>query len=188
MTTTRTLSILSALLASVALVAAGCGDSKSGSDGGSNAQSTSQVLPVPTNPIDNASKAPGLRIDSVLVENNVDPATNKDAPDHLEILLENTGKSPLQGFEVYYEIADPKTGDHEGYYTKLTGFSVAPGEKRAVHFDSTGAPDHFPDNEFSLYHSSKNALDVNVTVSAQGAAVQTASVKKDPGGDENPDE
>ena len=46
----------------------------------------------------------------------------------------------------------------------------------------------FPDNKFSLYNSSKNALDVTVEVSAKGVAVANSSVKKDAGGPENPDE
>ena len=59
---------------------------------------------------------------------------------------------------------------------------------RIAHFDNTGATDHFPVNKFSLYSTSKNAMDVTVIVSAEGAAVQTATVKKDAGGAENPDE
>ena len=43
-------------------------------------------------------------------------------------------------------------------------------------------------NKFSLYYTSKAALDVSVTVSATDAAVQTVTVKKDPGGAENPGE
>lgn len=180
---------LSALLATIALVAAGCGGgSSSDTSAGSTTKNASQVLPAQANPIHNASRAPGLRIDSVLVENNVDPATKKDAADHLEIQLEDTGDRPLQGLEIYYEFTDRKTGDHEGYHTKLDGLSIAPGTKSTVHFDDTGAPGHYPDNAYSLYHSSTNALDVKVTVSAKGAAVQTKSVKKDPGGDENPGE
>lgn len=186
MTAKRT---LGALLATVALVAAGCGGGSSSTGAGSTTtKGTSQVLPVQANPIHNTSTTPGLQIDSVLVENNVDPATKKAAADHLEIQLANTGKLPLSGLEVYYEFTDATTGDHEGYYRKLDALSIGPGATSTVHFDNTGAPGHYPDNAYSLYHTSKNALDVKVTVSAQGAAVQTKSQKKDAGGAENPGE
>jgi hypothetical protein len=182
-----TIRMLSAALATVALVAAGCGGGSS-SDTGSNGKNASRVLPVKANPIHNPSRAPGLRIDSVLVENNVDPATRMDAADHLEIHLRNTGKRPLRGLEVYYEITDLTTGDHEGYYGKLGALSIPTHAARTIHFDDSGAPGHYPDNPYSLYHSSKHALAFKVTVSAQGAAAQTANVKKDPGGEENPGE
>ena len=54
-----------------------------------------------------------------------------------------------------------------------------------MNFDNTGAPDHFAVNQFSLYYTSKAALQVTVQVSATGAAPVTATVKKDPGGSEN---
>lgn len=56
-----------------------------------------------------------------------------------------------------------------------------------AHFDNTGATDHFPSNDFSLYKTSVNELDVEVIASAEGTAVQTATVKKDAGGAETPD-
>jgi hypothetical protein len=89
---------------------------------------------------------------------------------------------------VYYEITDLVTGAKEGYCSALTGFTIPAGGDRVVHFDNSGAPDHYPDNEFSLYHSSMSEMQVDVTVSATGVAPQTASVKKEAGGDENPDE
>jgi hypothetical protein len=146
------------------------------------------VLPVTANPIANTATASGLKILQVLVENNTDPATGKDAPDHLEIALQNDGQQELSTFEVYYEITDLTTGAKEGYYRKLEGFTIPAGGTRVVHFDNTGEIDHYPDNEFSLYHLSLNELQVDVQVSAAGVAPQSASVKKDAGGDENPDE
>jgi len=146
------------------------------------------VLPVASNPISNPSTTPGLKIEQVLVENNVDPATGKDAPDHLEILLVNESDQEMSDFVVYYEITDLTTGDKEGYCSELTGFTIAAGEQRSVHFDNTGEKDHFPDNEFSLYRSSLNEMQVDVTVSATGFEPQTATVKKDAGGDEDPND
>jgi len=192
-------------LASIALVgvagAAGC-SSTSDASGAASTTSTAvasgapvsssgsdQVLPVNANPISNSSTAPTLKITSVLVENNVDPSTGKAAEDHLEITLTNTGSVELSGFEVYTTYTDPTDKISESYYTALPStFTIAPGATRVAHFDATGAPDHFPVNKFSLYSSATNALDVEVVVSATGAAVQTTTLKKDAGGAENPSE
>jgi hypothetical protein len=201
---TRTFGMIVALLLTATVLMAGTGATTARSSqastpaaspaasptaGGTCAPATEGiVLPVPANPIVNTATAPGLKIVEVKVEDNVDPATGKDAPDHLEIALSNESDQELSGFEVYYEITDLTTGAKEGYCTPLEGFTLAPGEQRAVHFDRTGATDHFPDNEFSIYHASKNEMQFDVMVSASGVAPQTATVKKDAGGDENPDE
>jgi hypothetical protein len=145
------------------------------------------VLPVASNPITNPATAQDLKIDSVLVENNVD-ASGAATDDHLEIAVTNTGSTALGGFEVYYTFTDPTAGTSEGYYTKLPDtFTIPAGGSRTIHFDNSGAPDHFPVNEFSIYATSLNALDVTVEVSAQGAAPQTATVQKDAGGEETSD-
>ena len=143
------------------------------------------VLPVTGNPITNTATERTLSVDEVLVENNVDPTTGKATDDHLEIVITNTGSTTLTGFEVFYTIKDSTTGESESYYTELPRtFEVSGTSSRTIHFDNKSAPVHFPDNPYSLYHTSLNGLDVTVEVSAQGAAPQTASVKKDPGGDE----
>lgn len=145
------------------------------------------VLPVADNPITNKSTVQALSIDSVIVENNVD-ATGKAASDHLEIALSNTGTAELTAFEVYYTFTDPTTSVTENYYAKLpTSFSIPAGGKRIAHFDRTGIVDHFPVSQFSQYYTDTNALKVTVTVSANGAAVQTANVQKDAGGPETAD-
>jgi hypothetical protein len=192
----RSAGVAAATVAAVLL--AGCGGSStSGSASGQSttttiaagATDTSQVLPVTDNPIKNDATAATLKIDSVLVENNVDPDTGKAADDHLEIALSNTGTTELGGVEVFYTFDDPTAQQSESYYTKLPAdFTIPAGGTRTVHFDNSGAVDHFPVNKFSLYSTSTNAMDVTVVVSAQGAAVQTATVKKDAGGAENPDE
>ncbi len=146
-----------------------------------------QVLPVTSNPIDNPSTNDVLAIDSVLVENNVD-ASGAAVDDHLEIALSNRGQADLTGIEVFYTFTDPTAGVSESYYAALPDSFVVPAGGRAVaHFDNTGAVGHFPENEFSLYRTSLNALDVTVVVSAPDAAVQTLSVQKDAGGDETAD-
>jgi hypothetical protein len=182
-----------------AAVLASCGgsssskptDSVAGQTPGSAAPSPvgGQVLPVQENPITNASAVEGLTIDSVLVENNVDPATGNDAADHLEIAVSNIGANELSGFEVFYTITDATDDLTENYYFELPAtFTVPAGGKRVIHFDESGETDHFPVNLYSLYYTDKNALDLTVVVSAEGAAIQTAQVAKDAGGAENPDE
>lgn len=143
------------------------------------------VLPVRGDPITNGSTNGGLKLDSVQVENNVDPA-NRPVSDHIEVTAENTTASPLGGFEVFYTVRDPRAGLSESYYAKLpAAFMIGPGSKRTISFDNTGAPDHFPVNKFGLYYTSKDALDIKVEVSASGVAVQTISAHKAAGGAEN---
>ena len=146
-----------------------------------------QVLPVDTNPITNPATAQAFTIDSVLVENNEDGNGNA-VDDHLEITLTNTSNTDLNGFEVFYTYDDPTDGISESYYAQLPAdFTVASGATRVIHFDNTGATDHFPVNAFSLYYTDVNALDVTVEVSATDAAPQTATVRRDAGGAEVPD-
>lgn len=146
-----------------------------------------QVLPVDANPIQNTATEPTLHIDSVLVENNVDTA-GKTTDDHLEIALSNSGATDLSGLEVFFTFADPTTTTSESYYTKLPAdFTIPAGGSRIAHFDNTGAADHFTVNQFSLYYTDTNALDVTVEVSATGAAVQTTTLQKDAGGAETAD-
>ena len=154
---------------------------------GSTPASGGQILPVASNPITNNAAAQSLTIDSVLVENNVD-STGKVTDDHLEIALSNTAGTELGGFEVFYTFTDPTASITESYYAKLpASFTIAAGGTRTAHFDNSGAPDHFPVNDFSLYKTSANALDVTVVVSATDAAPQTAMVTKDAGGAETAD-
>jgi hypothetical protein len=187
-----------ALVAGIAL--AGCGAASSngsapttstapsGASASGASGSSSQVLPVSANPITNTATAKTLTIDSVLVENNVD-AAGKPADDHLEITLSNSGSTDLSNIEVFYTFTDPTTKTSESYYTKLpSSFTVPAGGTRVVHFDDSGAKDHFPVNKYGLYYTSANAMDVSVEVSADGAAVQTITLQKDAGGAENPAE
>lgn len=179
-----------ALVATLTLAACGSGggDSTAGPTTSAAAGSTAsdQILPVTDNPIANTATAETLTIDSVLVENNED-ANGNAVDDHLEVALTNTGTTDLSGFEAFYTFTDPTAGTSESYYADLVGFAIPAGGNRTVHFDNTGAADHYPVNEFSLYATSLNALDVEVQISAQGAATQTATVQKDAGGAEVPD-
>lgn len=145
------------------------------------------VLPVKTNPISNPATAQTLSITKLVVENNVN-ASGKVAPDHIEVHLSNTGPTALGGFEVYYTETDTVTNASESYYTRLpASFTIPAGVSRAIHFDNSGAPGHFPVNRFDLYHTSKNALQITVEVSANSAAPVTAAVQKSAGGAETAD-
>ena len=188
-----------ALVAAVALTAcggsSGSTSSTTAAPGGAGTVTTTtggttgggQVLPVKANPITNTATAQTLTINSVLVENNVDDA-GQAVDDHLEITLSNSGTTDLSNVEVFTTYTDPTAGTTESYYTNLpSSFTVPAGGTRVVHFDNTGATDHFPVNKYSLYATSVNALDVEVIVSADGAAVQTATIQKDAGGAETPD-
>ena len=190
LTARRALAVGTAAIALAVLAA--CSDSTTAasdttSTGGPSSAGSSAVLPVDTNPIKNDSDTQALTIDQVLVENNEDDEGNA-VDDHLEIALTNTGAKDLGGFEIYYTISDPTTGDTENYYTKLPAdFTIAPGAQRIVHFDNTGQPDHFAVNQYSLYYTDTNALDVTVEVSARGSAIATSTVQKDAGGEEEAD-
>jgi hypothetical protein len=187
-----------AALVLAAAVLAACG---SGAGGGSSTPPARQqgdasasgvgpgqpVLPVRANPITSTSTVQALVIDSVLVENNFD-AAGAAASDHLEMALTNSGSEELRAFEVFYTFTDPATQVSESYYLALPDtFTIPAGETRVAHFDNTGAVDHFPVNDFSLFYTDSNALEVSVQVSAVDSATQTSNVRKDAGGAEQAD-
>ena len=170
-----------------ALAACGNGSAATPTTQATTTPSAGPVLPVADNPIRNTSTVQALTINSVLVENNVD-SLGKASGDHLEIELANTGTSELRAFEVYYTFTDPTTNVTENYFAKLPAdFTIPAGGRRIAHFDNTGTPDHFPVNEFSLYYTDTNELDVSVTVSATDAIIQTTTLQKDAGGTETAD-
>lgn len=185
---------LGALGLTLAALASGCGGggssasappaTTSASTATTPAAGTGRVLPVARNPISNTSTAPGLTITKALVENNVSPDTGKAVDDHLEIALRNTSSKALDRIGVYYKITDPAKGVSEGYFTKLDGVTINPGATRVIHFDPTGAADHYPVNKYSLYYTDKNALVVDVMASAPSFKPATFTVKKDAGGAE----
>ena len=132
------------------------------------------------NPIEESAVQVGFSIDSILVENNVNPSGG-DAPDHLELQVTNTTSETLTSFDMFYRITDTSTGDQQSYYQQLPGFELRAGETRHVHVDNGTGTDHFAVNPNSLYYTSANQLDVAVTLHAPGWAPQTADVKKDAG-------
>lgn len=138
------------------------------------------------NPIIDAGQPAPYRIGELLVENNVDPATNSDAPDHLEIQLFNDGATDLTGFTVYYTITDNDSGAMESYIYRPDIVVPAGGEAR-IHVDEGAMPGHLRANPNSLYLTSLSGKHVTVSVQAEGYAAMRATVEKDPGGAETAD-
>ena len=101
--------------------------------------------------------------------------------DRLMLTLQNSGTTDLTGFEVYYTMTDVVTGATESYYQALDGFTLAAGATDYVYFDNQTEPGHYPENQFSLFRSSANEVDFQIQVSAQGAAVATATTVKSTG-------
>lgn len=173
-------------VAAIAIVAATLGGTNPqaapgavGSSPGASGSST--VLPVSTNPIVNASTAPGLTVVSAMAENNVDPSTKQPIADRLQVQLKNTSASTLSGFEIYYTMTDATTKKSESYYQALTGLSLAASAETTVYFDNQTTPGHYPENKFSIYRSSKNQVDFAIEVSATGVAVANGTAVKGAG-------
>jgi Bacterial TSP3 repeat len=129
----------------------------------------------------------GLSIAEVLVENNYDAVAKKDAADHLEISLTNSGQQAIGELSVYYTIKDLVTMAEQSYLLPLTDFVIAAGETKVVHIDASGEAGHYSANPNSLYYTSQNEMQVDVTVSAKGYQAATGGIKKDAGGPEEAD-
>lgn len=131
-----------------------------------------------------ASGTNGFSINQVLVENNYDEVAKKDAPDHLEIILENTGDSEIGNFSVYYKFSDVNTSSTQSYELQLPGFTLQPKETKSIHIDTDQGTNHYRANPNSMYYKDLNQLDITVIVNAEGYQGQTSAVTKDAGGAE----
>lgn len=172
-----------AAIITVSLVAAGANGTAPTSAAGASSSGAggAAVLPVASNPITNTNSAPGLVLVGAMAENNVDPATKKPIADRLQVQLKNTSSSTLTGFEIYYTTTDAKTKKAESYYLPLTGLTLASGAKTTVFFDNQSGANHFPENKFGIYRSSKNRVDFTIEVSAKGVAVAKGTAVKGAG-------
>lgn len=186
-----------------ALAVTGCSSTSSSSTGAASAPAVSApaasapaadgttashpVLPVTSNPINTSGTATTLQITQAAVEDNVDPATGQAIDDRLQLTLKNTGATPLDGVEVYYEMTDVVTGQTEAYYQKLDGLSIPAGQETTVYFDNQAGPGHYPENQFSIYRSSTNEVDFAIQAAANGAKVATATAVKATGTGEKVD-
>lgn len=156
----------------------------------SNSSGTTQhaatVVPVDHNPIQNSSTQPGLAVNNAMVENNVDPATNNPISDRLQFTIQNNSGQTMQNLEVYYTMTDAKTNQSESYYQKLDGLAIAPGKSTTVYFDNGSGADHYPENKYSIYRTSQNAVNFTIEVSTPGFRPANAQAQKGPGTGENP--
>lgn len=139
------------------------------------------------NPIDMTGAAASFAIKEALVENNYDYAARKDATDHLELLVANSGNKDLTGFSIYYSIKDADSGKVEGTFRKLEGFSVPAGGEARIHFDDGTVAGHFRANPNSIYVTSQAAKTFTVVLKAEGFAPVTIDIAKDKGGAEAAD-
>ncbi len=135
------------------------------------------------NPIKNTATASGIKISSVMVENNTDAAGNA-VSDHLQVTLQNLTGKTLSNLEAYYTITDTATGKKEGYYKQLTGFTLAPHATGTVHFDGQSGYGHYATNMHGIYGTTTDQLKFTIEVSASGYASVSASATKAPGGAE----
>ena len=186
--------VLGALLAYSALTGSHNATTKPGPPGSTSRPTSPSdgsiqlVLPIAGgNPITNNSIDAGFVIASAIVENNTDPITKAITNDHLEVTLKNVSTKDITKFETYYSVKDLVTHVSDAYFTKLTGFVLRAGETRTFHFDNTGRIDHYRENNYSVYRTSKNAMQFELTVSAPNFKVQTIIIRKDKGGTEKVD-
>lgn len=145
------------------------------------------------NPIVQGGKTGGPVILAAKVEDNFDPVTKKDIPDHLEISLNNPTAVTVQGLQVFYTIKDSTSGKTESYYRNLSAFKFPANSPTVLHFDSKGTPnsalagEHFRINPNSLLYKSPNAKTMTIQIAATGYQPSTLSIKKDAGGAEKAD-
>lgn len=138
-------------------------------------------------PFVKSTGANDFSIEKILVENNVDPVTNKAVSDHLEVFLKNSSQKAIKDFSIYYEYNDLVNNSKQSYEIPLSGFTLKPGETKSVNIDTSGKPGHFRANPNSSYYQSINPKEVKVIVSATGHQAQEMTVKKNKGGAETAD-
>ena len=154
-------------------------------DGINDLQDTTPTLvDIPPQP---SSGPVGFKITSILAQNNYDPVAKHDAPDHLEIELQNTAGINITDLTTYYIITNPKTNQKESYLVPLTGLVLNAGATKSIHFDQRSGVDHFRANPNGMYYTSVDELLFSVTISANGYQAQNAEVTRDAGTVEVPD-
>lgn len=145
------------------------------------------VVPVKSNPIQNTSSQPGLAVTNAQVENNTDPTTGSPVSDRLQFTIQNSSSQPAQNLEVYYTMTDTKTQQSEGYYQKLDGLTIPAGQSVAIFFDNGTGTGHYPENKYSIYRTSQNAVDFSIEASATGLKPATAQAHKGSGSGDTKD-
>lgn len=82
---------------------------------------------------------------------------------------------------MYYTMKDTTTGKTESYYQKLTGPTLAAGQKETIYFDNGAGAGHYPDNKYSLYRSSTNKVTITILAHATGYATASGTATKSVG-------
>lgn len=116
-----------------------------------------------------------VKVKDARVEDNV------NASDHLEITLTNTGNSALKDFDLYYTVTDTVTKKAEGYYVKLTGFTLEAGSTKTLHFDNKQGDLRYSGNFNGIYGTSKNEVQFQGQIHAAGYAPLEFTTKKSKG-------
>lgn len=116
-----------------------------------------------------------VKVKDARVEDNV------NASDHMEIALTNTGKNDLKDFDLYYAVTDTVTKKAEGYYVKLTGFTLEAGATKTLHFDNKQGDLHYTGNFNGIYGTSKNEVLFQGQIHSTGYAPLDFSTKKSKG-------
>ncbi len=142
--------------------------------------SSTQVIPVSNNPINNKSEQSGLVVKAA-AEDNTDTQTKQAISDRLQITMQNTSGQTMSNMEVYYSMKDKKTGQVESYYQKLNGLVLSPNEIKTIAFDNGTGAGHYPENKYSLYRSSQNEVDFTIEVSTPGFKPATGTALKSTG-------
>ena len=116
------------------------------------------MLPVAANPIVNSATKEGLQWSRRWQRTMLIPLQEEDLTDRLQVSIKNTSAGTLSDLEVFYQMTDSVTKKTEGYYQKLTGFTLAAGQTVTVYFDSEAGVGHYPEDAYSLYRTSKNEV------------------------------
>ena len=147
-------------------------------------QTAEDVVPgLYPNQIKNTATAQGIKISSIIVENNTGVAGTA-VSDHLQFTIQNLTGKMLSNFEAYYTVTDVASGKIEGYYKQLTGFTLPPHGSGTVHFDGQSAPGHYGVNMHGVYGTTVDTLKFHVEVSTPNYAPVHADATKAPGGAE----
>ncbi|MFZ1727510.1 MAG: hypothetical protein WBO29_16695 [Albidovulum sp.] len=154
-------------------------------DGQNDLQDQNPVFAA--DPIKADGAATPFTIKEALVENNYDYAAKKDATDHLELQVVNSGAQDLNNFTIYYTIKDIDTNRTEAYFAKLGGFKVPAGKDARIHLDDSGLPGHFRANPNGIYVTSQSAKLFTVELKADGFQPLKLEINKDAGGAEQAD-
>ena len=126
-----------------------------------------------------------LKINKVLVENNIDPITKKCTSDHLEIFAANTTNNPISDLTLYYKDTNNSGAvAPQSYIISLKWLTLQPNKETSIHIDTSWKPGHFRANPNSMYYMDRHWQTFKVILNAKWFNAVTKIVKKDPGGAE----